>query len=253
MMLLAFFHPDTRRLYHGKRGKTSRYGHAFGAAADYSGLAVSTRQPPVHLLFRLNTADPAVGVTLPNADWLPLLCAIRYGACNLGYRVLSDAAVKILYQAEKKAWGDFPYDGYPEKLPVQPVAITEGAYDPNKVEDALRHAGVFGYRALSSKQYAKLVRHVERKQLHELFAWESAEEYLQEGNPLPFVQGPPDDDCPDPACANHGRKSSLRTFAIFQEGIKETRKLWGPYCGSLQIIYQVCPECGAIRTSNQST
>ena len=121
------------------------------------------------------------------------------------------------------------------------------------MEGALRYAGVFGYGALSAKQYAKLVRYVERKQLHDLFAWESAEAYLEEGNGLPFVQGPPDDDCPDPACANHGRNSSLRTFAIFQEGQKEVRKLWGPNCGSLQIIYQVCPECAAVRTSNQCT
>ena len=36
----------------------------FGGAADYTGLVTYKRQPPVHLLFRLNTADPAVGVTL---------------------------------------------------------------------------------------------------------------------------------------------------------------------------------------------
>src|SRR5260370_863882 len=135
-MFLAFFHQESRRVFCGKRGKKSPFGHMFGGAADYSGLAASRRQP-VHLLFRLNTADPALGVTLPGVDWLPLLCAIRYGACNLGYRVVSDEEVKILHQTEKKAWDDFPYQGYAEKLQAQPVAITEGAYDPSKLENPL--------------------------------------------------------------------------------------------------------------------
>src|SRR5262245_55983128 len=109
-MLLEFFHPESRRVFRGERDKKSAFGHMFGGAADYSGLAAYERQPPVHLLFRLNTADPAVGVTLPKAKWLPLLCAIRFGACDLGYRVLSDEKVKILLQSDKKAWDDFPYD-----------------------------------------------------------------------------------------------------------------------------------------------
>jgi hypothetical protein len=252
-MFLAFFHPETRQVFRGKRGKKSAYGHTFGGSAEYSGTVAYKGQPPVHLLFRLTTADPAVGVTLPGAGWLPLLCAIRYGACNLGYRVVSDGEVKILHQAEKKAWPGFPFDGYPEKLPARPVAIEEGTYDPDKVRDGLFYAGVFGYGALSPKQYARLLRHVEKEGLPDLFGWESAEDYLNEGNPLPFVQGRPADDCPDSGCANHGRESSLRTFAIFQEGEEEARGLWGRNCGSLQIIYQVCPECAAIRTSNQCT
>jgi hypothetical protein len=252
-MFLGFFHQDTRRVFRGKRAKSSPYGHVFGGAADYSGLVAYKLRPPVHLLFRLNTADPAIGVTLPDAQWLPLLCAIRYGACNLGYRVISDEQVKILHQTEKKAWDDFPYDGYPEKLPVQPVAIEEGTYDPNKVEDGLLYAGVFGYGALSPKQYSRLIRHVEKEGLPDLLGWESAEAYLEEGNGRPFVQGRPADDCPDPKCVNHGCESSLRTFAIFQEEQTGVRKLWGSNCDSLQIIYQVCPACAAICTSNQCT
>ena len=182
-----------------------------------------------------------------------MLCAIRYGACDLGYRVISDQEVKILHQTEKKAWDDFPYDGYPEKLPVAPVALTEGKYDPNKLEHGMHYAGVFGYGALSAKQYARLLRHVESERLPELYGWKSAEAYLQEGNGAPFVQGPPNDDCPDPSCKNHGRRSSLRPFAIFEEDPRRARELWGPNCESLQIIYQVCPKCSAIRTGNQCT
>lgn len=63
---------------------------------------------------------------------------------------------------------------------------------------------------------------------------------------------PPAEDCPAPGCPNHGRGSSLRTLAIFQEGRPEARDLWGLNCGSLQIVYQICPICSAIRTTNQS-
>ena len=253
-MVLDLFHPETRRVFCGRRGKQSPDGHTFGGSADYSGLAAYKRQPAVHLLFRLDTHDPAVGVTLPDARWLPLLCAIRYGACDLGYHVVSDTEVKILYQEEKKGWRGFPYSGYPEKLPVRPIAIEEGTYDPAAIEDGLHYGGVFGYGALSAEQYARLVHRVEEDNLADLFGYDSAEAYLQEGNGLPFVQGPPASDCPDPECDNHGRASSLRTFAIFEEDEDdEIRNLWGPDCGGLQIIYQVCPACAAIRTTNQCT
>src|SRR5262249_17009225 len=145
------------------------------------------------------------------------------------------------------------YDRYPRKLTAQPVTLEERPYNPRSVDDGLFYARVFGYGALSPKQYANLVRHVEEQRLPEILGWESAEAYLEEGHSEPFVQGRPDDDCPDPACANHGQKSSLRPFAIFQEEPEEVCNLWGDNCGSLQIIYQVCPKCAAILTSNQCT
>lgn len=64
-MFLELFHPARRQVFRGKRGHDSRYGHAFGGASGYAGLAAFNGEPAVHLLLRLNTADPAVGVTLP--------------------------------------------------------------------------------------------------------------------------------------------------------------------------------------------
>ncbi len=45
----------------------------------------------------------------------------------------------------------------------------------------------------------------------------------------------------------------MRTLAVFEEEEKRVRKLWGPHCDSLQIIYQICPKCNAIRVNNQCT
>jgi len=253
--VLTIFHQESRRIIRGFRGKKSSFGHSFGGAADYSDLVAQEGQPPVHLLFRLNMSDPAVGITLPGKQWLPLLCAIRYGACDLGYRVLSDGEIKILYQEEAKAWNDFPYDDYPEKLPIQLMSLNEEVYHPADPEKVHQYARIFGYDDLSPNQFEKLVRYVVKKRYYDPdnFGWESPEQYLQEGNCAPFVQGAPNDNCPEPSCSNHGRKSALRTFAIFEEEDKYVEKLWGPLCDSLQIIYQICPLCGAIRASNQCT
>jgi hypothetical protein len=254
-MPLTIFHAESKRIFRAERGKVSPYGHIFGGEAHYRGMSAFEHQPPVHLLFRLNLDDPAVGLTLPEARWLPLLCAIRYGACDLGYRVVSDGAVKILHQSATTAWDGFPYEGYPGRLPAEPIVLAEASYDPGNPRDALRYAGVFGYGALSAVQFSGLARFVVGEGIFDpmFMDRETPEEYLREGNGFPFAQGPPVESCPEPTCPNHGRASSLRTLAIFREDEGRSRQLWGPNCGSLQIIYQVCPSCNAIRTTNQCT
>jgi hypothetical protein len=254
-MYLALFHQAERRVYCGTRGRKSKYGHTFGGGTDYAGLAAFKHQPPVHLLFRLNMLDPAVGVRLPGLQWLPLLCAIRYGACDLGYRVMSDERVKILHQGEKKAWDGFPTNTYPDELPPKPLALHEAAFDPGNPRDAFFYGGVFGYEHLSPKQFARVVRYVKGKGFYdsEDSEYETAEEFLQQGSSLMFVQGRPTDACPNRRCSNHRRRSSLRTFAVFEEEDSKAKQLWGPNGENLQIIYQVCPACGAIHTTNQCT
>ncbi len=253
-MFLAVFHQADKRVFLGLRGTDSAFGHTFGGSVDYAGLVAFPGQPPVHLLMRLNTADSAVAVALPGLQWLPLLCAIRYGACQLAYRVTSDLSVKIIHQTESKAWKDFPYDDYPQRLAPMPLLLEKSSYDPGDPDDVLFYAGVFGYDTLTTDQFTALARHVENNGLpDDGYGWESGEEYLQDGNCLPFAQGRPVEGCPDPGCANYCRASSLRTFAIFQENRAEARSLWGPDCGSLQIVYEICPLCLVVRTTNQST
>ena len=101
---LALFQPEARRVFAGHRNQPSPFAHSFGGSHPYEGLRLDRKRPPVHLLFRLDASDPAVGVRLPNAKFLPLLCAIRYGACHLGYRVVSDDRVEVLYQSDLKPW-----------------------------------------------------------------------------------------------------------------------------------------------------
>jgi len=251
-MIFAVFHRDKKRVFWGKRGTKSKFDHRFGGSVQYAGLRAFPRRLPVHLLIRLNTADACVGVRLSTAQWLPLLCAIRYGACELGYRVLSDNKVKILHQGETKVWRGFPSKEYPTALPAKPMDLREGIYDPGDPQNALMFGGVFGYDALTRRQFANLVKYVEQEDLPDMVGCESAEEYL-EGNGWPFLQGPPEDGCPDPTCRLHDVTGGLRTFALFQEEDRGASKLWGPNGENLQIVYQICPDCSAILTTHQCT
>ncbi|WP_422929213.1 hypothetical protein [Singulisphaera sp. PoT] len=254
-MYLEFFHQASMRVFRGrrdKRGHDSLFGHTFGGSADYEGLSAAPDQPPVHLLLRLNTDDPAVGVSIPGVRWLPLLCAIRYGACDLGYRVVSDREVKILHQAESKAWEDFPYEGYPGHILAAPLTLAEWEFDPSDPEHAFFYAGVFGLDALSAGEHAAPTRPIERQEAQDIFGQDIAEAYAGDDFAHPFDQAPPAEDCPDPECPSHHEASSLRTFAIFREARAEARNLWGPHCANLQIVYRICPTCSAIRTSNSN-
>lgn len=253
-MFLGIYHRDTRRVFRGRRGLASPFGHAFGGSAKYAGLLPGKGKPPVNLMFRFDTSDLAVNATISGARWLPLLCAIQYDACGLGYRVVSDGEVKILRMERRK-----PDRGYrnvcPDALPPQPVTLLEAPYDPDDVADVVFHAGVFGYDGLTPKQYAKVVRRAQRDAPSH--GWDGSIEEFMQNACGPYVQGRPVEGCPDRSCGNHGRPSSLRTVAIYVEHPFDWRKPTDPpaWCpdGDLMIIWQTCPKCTAIQATNQCT
>ena len=250
-MFLAIFDQASRRIALGKRqSQKSRYNHTFGGGEEYLGLASGNRRTPVHLLFRINTDDPFVRVDLGGTKYLPLLCAIRYGACDLGYQVVSDDEIKIFHMEESKEWDGFPRDNYPQTLPIENIGIVSDQYDPSNAEDALFYAGVFGFDHLTGKQMENVRRLVVEKGMYQP-GGETIDEFLEMVS-MPFVQGPPVDDCPNPDCENHGRESSLRTLAIFNEAPDRAGGLWGSMA-DLQIIHQICPCCATIRTTSQCT
>lgn len=253
VMHLPFFHQDTRRVFLGRRGDVSKFGHTFGGLVDYTGLTAYPGEPPAHLLFRLNTEDPAVEVTVPGSKWLPLLCAIRYGACPLGYRVVSDNEVKILYQHEAKAWPDFPSDDFPSRLPSGTLALSGNVYNSDDPEDAHFYGDVFGYAHLTPAQHAAVAQYVAAEGWHDLSGWE-VDEYLEASSGFTFSQGRPHEACPDPSCRNHGRDGSLRVLATLREGANDPESIWGgARHEGIQVIFLICPECSAVLTTNQCT
>lgn len=253
-VFLALFDQPNRTIMRGTRRRKSPFAHSFGGGADYSGLTAAKASVPVHVLFRINTDDPLVPVSLGRrTNWLPLLCAIRYGACAIGYKVVSNDKVAILRQSDTQPWDGFPYADYPETLPRENVRIGDNVYDASKPKDALFYGGIFGFDHLTEEQMRKIERLVVSKQVYDPeFDQETPGQFIRESC-WPYVQGAPEEDCPNPNCKNHGQTSSLRTVAIFHESAKRIQKLWGPHCGNLQIIYQICSRCKAIQVTNQCT
>lgn len=261
-MFFVLFDHDMRRLSFGERSGQSKYGHTFGTLVDYSGLKVGRGKPPVHVLFRINLKDPCVSLKLGTISWLPLLCAIRYGACHLGYRVDSDDSVTILHQADRQLWDGFPSADYPTILPVEPVAFRRRKYRATDPQDVYVWAGVFGYEHVSQRQFGRVVNWAQEVGVvdeTDLSEGETIESFLRESE-CPFVQGRPVEACPNPDCPNSRRKQSLKTLAVFSQELDpierrrgKVKSLWGDNCEDLQIIYQICPKCSAISTTNQCT
>lgn len=252
-MEFIIFHTTPNRVVKVNCVERSEYGHAMGGSAAYEGLTPIPDSPPIHLLFRLNQDDPVLGQVVSGVQWLPLLCGIHYHACNLGYHVVSNNEVKILHIETPDIHRD-SHDDFPDVLPfVESIALRTTNYDPNNIEHALLCARVFEFEGMDPERFQELIRHVEEEDSEQLERFEtSAEEALRNIVCSPFMQGRPDDDCPDPACSNHGRKGTLRTLAIFTESwMRDYDRLWLGR-GNPQIVYQICPDCCAIRVTSQS-
>jgi len=257
-MNFELFDNVTRQISFGEIGDT-KYGHRFGGGEEYSGFEVGDGKPPVHLLFRLNTESPVIPITLPGEiQWLPLLCACRYGATRLGYKVISDTKVRILDQAETKPWDCFPDEDFPTYLPKHCIQFGQVDYDPSDPGDVFCYSALFGYNDVTSEQLEIFEQWATEKDLYDPSEYESIEDYVKD-NHHPYTQGPPIDGCPNPRCEFHRRESSLETIAIFQakgdevETKKLSELLWGDPYGGPQLIFQMCPKCSSICATNQAT
>lgn len=253
-MPLQLIHHPARTLAYSVAADAG-FGHRLGGGG-YAGLTPPSGGPPVHLLFRLNTADPAVGLTLPGLTHLPLLAAVRYGGCPLGYRVVSDSGVRVFWLAETEPWADYPTPDYPAELPATPIGLAADGYDPDNPAVAWFFSGFFGTAHLSPSQKHRVAELLTESGL---FAAQqdrpdqTALQAVDEWEGWPFYEGPPADPCPDPACANHALPGSLRVFALYQASAGFRRTLWGPDADDIQLVYQHCPACQAILCTSQAS
>jgi hypothetical protein len=258
ILRIALFRHGDHGIFRGTRDIETRYGHTFGTDVDYKGLRPGARKPPVHVLMRLNSDDDAVDVRISGIRWIPLLCAIRYDACNLGYRVESDDRVKIISQEVTKAEKNSPYPGYPDRLAIRPIAFRRIPLVRSRPGDLMKILAVFGPASLSKREFSTVRQYVIRKRiLRESWGYRNVDEFLREDLAWPFIQGRPKSDCPDRTCKNHGKNGTMSPFAVFEEDgpnyWESVESLWGPHSESLQIIYEYCPRCFAIFTTNQCT
>jgi hypothetical protein len=212
-MPLSLFHHET--LSHYREGSTgpNDFGHTFGGDPIAFGIRFANSEP-LHLLYRLNQADPAANLGIPGINWLLLFYHFSYASNDgrLIYRVLNDTEIELLAPTDAEFDPDFPYPNYPRCFPQSAMRFVKQPYDPRVAEDALRLAGIFGVDQLSDPEMKKAVKIVgETSSLFTDWAsgggtpgvdfpnW-SPEELVRYEYNEPFMQGTPSKECRNPNC-----------------------------------------------------
>jgi hypothetical protein len=271
-MPLSFFHHQTLSHYCEDSNSPNKFGHTFGGDPSSFGLRFANCEP-LHLVYRLNQADPAVNARIPGVTWLPLIYHFPYASIysDLVYRLVSDTEIEMLAPLTAEFDDEFPYSAYPSAFPESPVAFSKRKYDPALAEDAVPLAGVFGIGQLSDSEMKKAVQIVGRTStLFEDWAadggtpgvdfpdW-SEEELVRHVYDEPFMQRRPTKECDNPECTpqvsrdektENLRKDSMRVFALLQPDA-QNKLLWGHL--HAQLIWQLCESCNCIRVSYQCT
>lgn len=220
------------------RASSSVHGHQFGGGQNYRGAIPSGGDVPVQLLFRLNLRDPMSPIHINGVDWLPLFYSFQYDACAMGYRILGDFEIEILSVETTEMVEDFPYSQYPAAFPEVPVELVQMTYEETKV--------------LAFGEYlAKHLPGIELQETDRAILDSMGRKCARIGGAQVLVQEMPRfRDCPA-KCRHY--LNSLRPFCtIWNEPIQGV-DVWQAGGEPIQIVYQVCSECGAIQTENQCT
>jgi hypothetical protein len=288
-MPLSLFDHKLSAHFRERPNVVDAFGHTFGGEPSALGIRFVNLETPLHLVYRLNLADPAVAVELPGLKWLPLCYGFSYAAYDgtTIYRVLSDTEVELIVPDDPQYDPHFPYVNYPTCFPQHPVSFSRQPYDPTIAEDALRLAAVFGVDRLPAAEMKRAIAIAEKKGLiaewraDATFADWSPEDIIRCGYKEPFAQGAPLKSCDNPHCtaeieyrtepmeitfteeiadlfddrtlkieAFDVRRDSMRVFALHQPDPEDTL-LWRD--AYVQLIFEICDTCGCIRVSNQCT
>lgn len=271
-MPLSLFHHEPLSHYCESDSAPNKFGHTFGGDPSSFGLRFANCEP-LHLVYRLNQADPATNVNIPGVTWLPLIYHFPYASIysDLIYRVINDTEIEMLSPLNEEFDDEFPYSDYPSVFPQSPVVFGRRKYDPTLAEDAVPLTGIFGVGQLTDAEMGKAVQIVRETSTHfEDWAadggtpgvgfpdW-SEEELVRYVYDEPFMQRKPSRECENPECttdvsrdeeAEDVRKDSIRVFALLQPDA-QNELLWGHL--HAQLIWQVCESCNCIRVSYQCT
>ncbi len=75
-MPLKMFGYNPKRIACDKIGTVSDYQHSFGGSAKDFGIEVVDAPLLLHLIYRLDLADPLLSIDLPGASFLPLFFSL---------------------------------------------------------------------------------------------------------------------------------------------------------------------------------
>ena len=233
------------------------YGHTFGGPLERSGTSrEECGDLHLHRVMLLDQTDPAVPKVVPEIRWLPLYYCFDFRANVIGYRVLSEDAVRVFLRendphvTSEESWirRDFP-----ATLPVRPLVADRRPFEPHNPEHAWRYGGVFGVEHLGRNERLA-VRRFETE--HALIGlndptWPTP---LADQLGMPFFQGKPDNvclnpECPLPEAPRPNERGRLKTFAIVENAPIEDFYFTGRY-DNFRLIYEVCRDCWSIHVSN---
>jgi hypothetical protein len=220
-------------------GQNKKFNHHFGGNR-YSGTLPAGCSVPLNQLYVFDTRDPLVPVKISKVSYPPLFYSFAYNAGAVGYQVLSDSKIKILYMENSEAKVDFPYTNYPESFPETEVVLEELSYEDQKII-------AFNHFVEQPESGLKLSR-ADSKRLEQLHY-----PFTQLGGVHVMWQDIPTVRCPNLKCSHHKNWHGMDVFAVlWNEPVR------GVYLGDkedpdgcdVQIIFQICPKCQSIHVCN---
>ena len=230
----------------------SDFAHTFGGPPDRDEAFPShTHGLRLHLLHRFDLSDPLIPFSIPGLKWLPLYYVFDFRANQVGYKLSSDSSMTTFFPSNDpnvSSTESWPAPDFPMEFDQHPVNLSAYSFDPTNLDESETWSGVFGVDHLTTRQRTKLKKRI-AKQCKAFGEYPPDSDDLSEFLRSPFWQGPPRNCCLNPDCKNFQLRNSLNVFAIVPCEPIPGLLIWGG--AEVQTIFEICPLCYTIRSSNQ--
>ena len=221
-----------------KPNTQGRHAHLFGGVPKHSGIAPEPGKPELHLLYTFDLSDSRLGISLEGVRFLPLFFGFSYDATWLSYRMVSDEAIKIVFQEKKVPVKGFPYPDYPGIFSEVPVDLIDQPLEPMlDREDP--------YNPFHKEVLSRVGPERTRKQV--LTALDPLDQIAFAAG-LP--QGPSRENCDLKGCSG-----LLEIFCVIDWDAVPGVRLWDDVGEGedVKIVYETCPACSTIHVTTQCT
>jgi hypothetical protein len=218
--------------------------HRFGGTPTHRGIKPRGNTQRLHLLYTFDTKDPLVPVRVRGVRYLPLYYCFPYNAGAVGYRVVSDQEIKILYLETKRVEPDFPYKNYPNEFPETAISLVPISYEEHKT--------LVYYLTCEDHHLLKKYFSAEDRK----FIKQTGYPFTQLGGIQRMWQDIPDVPCPNRECEYHKFDCFMQVFAVVWNQPVPKVYLWDDDPRSrweIQTIFQICPLCHSIYACNRCT
>ncbi len=276
-MLLTLFN-HSKRIVRDSKLAEGAFAHTQGGTLSSHGISIPELRTPFHLLYDLDLQDPAIDISIPNLDALPLLYGLHYMGTTSDqmYKVGPNRVITVLGHRELTA--DFDYD-VPDSFPELRISFEIRQLDLSRAEDALSMLQVFGLDNLSESELDRAleIAYDDWPGLDVIEDWvvykdSTKREYLEFWGSPPFWQpGGLSDRCNNPNCPSvkyecygwipfpvRGRMRTLlrRENWRFAPDVTQTSTLriiasceWD----GILVVFRLCDACHYIHVTNQAT